>query len=220
MEELLSTEVLDREILEDARKKAFKILKTADDSVASLAKRWEKKTNKAIEQIRKTYEQQTDKLRQEILARDPLDKRRLRAETADSRLRQAMSNFLKGLKREDVLFILERELEHCLKVCGDELGEGELHLIFSSMSEDEAEGVLRKAFENIQGLKDRLKKDGQIENLRKTEDKNTVFSLPLMILNMPALKITASVENAAANLLREKRAELTSCLLGKGALND
>jgi hypothetical protein len=41
VEELQSTEALDREILEDARKKAFKILKGADESAASSKKSWE-----------------------------------------------------------------------------------------------------------------------------------------------------------------------------------
>jgi hypothetical protein len=34
------------------------------------------------------------------------------------------------------------------------------------------------------------------------------------------MKITASVESAAASLLKEKRAELASALLGEGVLND
>jgi hypothetical protein len=42
MEELQSTEALDREILEDARKKAFKILKGADETLASSKTAWEK----------------------------------------------------------------------------------------------------------------------------------------------------------------------------------
>ena len=35
MEELQSTDILDREILEDARKKAYRILKTAAETVAN-----------------------------------------------------------------------------------------------------------------------------------------------------------------------------------------
>ena len=51
MEELRSTEVLDREILEDARKKAQKILKTAEDAHAAQAQDWDKKINGAVESI-------------------------------------------------------------------------------------------------------------------------------------------------------------------------
>jgi hypothetical protein len=47
MEELTSTEALDREILEDARKKAFKILKNADDSISSSKESWDKKIERA-----------------------------------------------------------------------------------------------------------------------------------------------------------------------------
>jgi hypothetical protein len=40
-----------------------------------------------------------------------------------------------------------------------------------------------------------------------------------MILNTRVVKITASVDNAAIELLKDKRAELTSALLGKEALD-
>ena len=80
MEELRSTEFLDREILEDARKKAFKILKPADDTIQSQAKVWEKKLKKAITAIQKNYDIRKQKENDEILAKGPLDRRRRSAQ--------------------------------------------------------------------------------------------------------------------------------------------
>ena len=57
MEELQSTEVLDREILEDARRKAFRILKTADDTVKSNTAGWEKKTAAALKDLNTRHEE-------------------------------------------------------------------------------------------------------------------------------------------------------------------
>ena len=53
MEELQSTEILEREILEDARKKAMRILKTADDTIRAKTAEWEKKTADAVAELEK-----------------------------------------------------------------------------------------------------------------------------------------------------------------------
>jgi len=223
MEELRSTEILDQEILEDAKKKAAKLLKTSEDSVVSQARQWEKKTKAAIQEIHKVYEQRAEEFREEIHSRNLLDKRRLRSETTDLLLREAMDTFLRGLKRQEILLILERELEKCLEECGDELGHGEVQVLFSSMNDNEAEEALRKAVNKSEVSKNRTAgwpiAGWPIAGWQIGEDKKAVASFPVMILNTPAVKITASVENVAIELLKDKRAELTSALLGKEALD-
>ncbi|AEF81592.1 hypothetical protein [Leadbettera azotonutricia] len=205
MEELRSTEVLDREILEDARKKAFKILKTADDTVQSQTKRWEKKTLKAVDDIRKTYAQRLDTLREEILARLPLDKRRLRSETAERFLRDAMEAFLQSLPRSEVLAVLEKEFSERVEACA-ELNDSKTAIVYAGMSEAEILGM--------------LKKSKLIEWDLKKDESASAAKLPSLTLNVPAAKISASVDDAARELLEEKRAELIKALLGEGALND
>jgi vacuolar-type H+-ATPase subunit E/Vma4 len=205
VEELRSTEVLDREILEDARKKAFKILKTSDDTVQSQTKRWEKKTVKAVADIRKTYTQRLETLREEILARLPLDKRRLRSETAEHFLRDAMEAFLQNLPRGEVLAILEKQFTERAEACA-ELSNSKTAVVYSGMSEAEILGILKKS---------KLKE----WDLKKDEGTNAA-RLPALTLNVPAAKISASVDDAAMELLEEKRAELIKALLGEGALND
>jgi len=217
MEELRSTEVLDREILEDARKKAFKILKTADDSVQSQAKRWDKKTARAIAEIKQTYESRTIKTRDEISARGPLDKRRLRSQTADFILNRAMENFLEGLKHEDMIRVLERELEERLGQCmqGEISSDEEPELYFQNIDKNDAEKILGKILAKME--------QGTFPEIRKWQiepAKENTSSFPLITVNTLNLKITASVENAAAKMLKEKRAELVSSLLGGGVLND
>ena len=126
MEELRSTEVLDREILEDARKKAYRVLKTADDNLTAQTQDWDKKIQDAVDSIRQTYEDRTRKSTEEILARFPLDKRRLRSETSEAFLTKAMGEFLRSLSREKLLSILEGELSRRLDFCAHDwaLGEG------------------------------------------------------------------------------------------------
>jgi vacuolar-type H+-ATPase subunit E/Vma4 len=127
MEELQSTEVLDREILEDARKKAFKILKSADDSVAASKVLWEQKLQKTLEQARTTYAKKAEQSRQEIMVKLPLDKRRIRSERIETLLNGAMQDFLASLDRDVLLRILGRELEErTAALAGETSGAGEL----------------------------------------------------------------------------------------------
>jgi vacuolar-type H+-ATPase subunit H len=216
MEELRSTEFLDREILEDARKKAFKILKTADDSVQSQARLWEKRLNKAVIGIRKNYEERFEKAASEIMAKGPLDRRRLRSEITGQFLNDAMNDFLRCLDRKKILGILDRELSSCLALCSvQDLNGRELLIKYSNMEKDEALSALQTAFGENGGFKNI---DLTAQNLMP--DKKNQASFPCLVLDMPGLKITASVDGAALNILGSSRAELTASLLGNGALND
>jgi hypothetical protein len=211
MEELRSTDVLDREILEDARKKAYKILKTADETVAAQTKRWDKKSVRDLAKVRKAYAERIEKERVEILARLPLDKRRLRSETAQNALGEAMDGFLSALGRDKLLSLLESELKERLAACIDWREEGirdQAVLLFSAMSEAEAGKFAGMAKGCV----------GEI-TLRKN-DSPLASKYPALSLDAPTAKIEVSVENAAANLLEDKRAELAAALLGGEVLND
>jgi hypothetical protein len=220
MEELRSTEVLDKEILEDARKKAFKILKTADDTVSSQTQRWEKKTARVLAEIRKAYAQRAQKMKEEILARLPLDKRRLRSQITENFLKEAMADFLKELKREDVFAVLERELMKRLAACAEWEGpEEKFLLLYSAMEKNEAEALVRRisarpGMEHVRGAKP------EKWELKKDEGSAFSASFPALVLDARTLRIKVSAEAAAAELLDRKRAELSSGLLGEGVLND
>jgi hypothetical protein len=218
MEELRSTEALDREILEDARKKAYKILKTADDTVQSKGRSWERKTQRAVDGIRKTYAARTEKVREETLARLPLDKRRLRSETAEASLKEAMEAFLAGLKRTALLSLLEREFSRRLGAAfdADLNSAGDSVLFYSALSGPEAEGIFKTALSR----QDAKKAAGFGKAALKQDESPVASRFPALVLNIPAARIRASVEAAAAELLEAGRAELVSALLGEGALND
>jgi hypothetical protein len=225
MEELHSTEALDREILEDARKKAFKILKTADDTVQSKNKSWERKTQRAIEGIRKTYAAKTESVREETLAKLPLDKRRLRSETAEAFLKEAMDAFLTRLGRDTLLAILEEEFSGRLEACGGVLTEAAASpsqkglkpaLLYSHLSASEAEGIIKRALSRC-----KIENSGSLEKAELTQaGAQAAPGFPALVLDTQAVRIKASVEAAAGELLKDKRAELAAALLGEGALND
>ena len=228
MEELRSSEVLDREILEDARKKALKIMKTAEENIRTQALKWEVKTGKALNRIRLTYVNRTREERSEILAKGPLDRRRLRIEISEQFLKKAMNDFLGSLQREDLFFILRRELRVRLGVSKEFFSSGAdaakndcetsgIRIDFRGINEEEARSLISKTISEI--LPDSSLPVQAVYNLLN-DPRYSHFNFPVMIINTPGVRITASVDNAAAELLENSRAELTAALLGTETLND
>jgi vacuolar-type H+-ATPase subunit E/Vma4 len=213
MEELNSTEVLDKEILEDARRKAQRILKTADETTASGTKKWERKTGIALKGVRDRYETRLEANRSEIMARLPLDKRRIRLAKIESFLKDAAASYLAGLSRSRLLALLEREL----KKRADELepGQGD-----SSSSRFEGTAVVRGlAGEELTELLSRTFPGGKWTITRGENRHIAPGTFPALMLDTPAVRITVSVDAVIGTLLQDKRAELAAALLGEGALD-
>jgi len=205
MEELRTTEVLGNEILEDARRKAQKILKTADDTLTAQNRDWDRKIKRSTESIRKTFAARAKKANDEIQARLPLDKRRLRSRTTESFLIRALDDFLRTLSREKLLSVLERELRVRLTACADDLVHHRSIIRYSGLSLDEAQAVIEKM---------PYKGDWEFKA------DSVVREFPLIFIESRALRMVASVKSAAKALLRDKRGELAAALLGEGVLND
>ncbi|MCL2318869.1 MAG: ATPase [Treponema sp.] len=228
MEEIRSTEVLDREILEDARKKALKILKTADDSLEVQKRDWEKKQAEAVGSLKDVYAERLKRTGGEILARLPLDKRRLRAESSEAYLVKAMDDYLRSLTRETLLSILERELRKLLGAWarGEEGTPSipQAKVLYSGMSLAETKEALKKAVTLLGresgGLSADKTNPEQWEYSEDRKDMSGKEGFPSIVIDTRGLKLTASVASAAGALLEEKRAELAAALLGEGVLND
>jgi hypothetical protein len=204
MEELQSTEALDREILEDARKKAFKILKTADDAVKANHEAWEKKTRESIAELERHYTDRRQESVVEILARLPLEMRRIWSEKVEGFLQSATADWFGALSREQVLALLDRELERRVAECPEFAAAGTIRVGLNRLSQGEAGALVKKhlpgavlAFENS------ISPQGDY---------------PELVLDIPAVKLTASIGLAVDSLLLTKRAELIEALLGPEAL--
>jgi hypothetical protein len=221
MEELQSTEVLDREILEDARKKAFRALKSADDAIRDVALAWERKTKSALSELGRKYAEKTEKDGKDIMARLIQDKRRARSVKIESLLKGAAREYLANLDRKKLLALLETELARRfaeLSDQGEPITEGDAPVIMArALTAKEAEKIVNAAFLGGKSKSNSAKKtfwtyaEPDIFFLSKGE-------FPAIVVNTPKVKITASVEDSVAVLLEDKRFELTEALLGKDAL--
>ncbi|MDR1128382.1 MAG: ATPase [Treponema sp.] len=212
MEELQSTEVLDREILEDARRKAQRILKTADEEAAASEKVWEKKTGKAMAELKQRFDERLETGRAEIMARLPLDRRRLALERIDRLLREAAASYLKGLGREKLLGILARDLGERAGETGEAKGaagdKAAFRAAYRFLSPDEAESLVKKAFPK----KTFTLKEGDAAYIR-------AGSFPGIVADFGTVRISVSADAAVETLLSEKRGELAAALLGEEALD-
>ena len=226
MEELRSTEALHREILEDARKKAFRILKSADDSVAAQDKEWDQKFRESVDSLRKTYSEKTGKSTQEVLARLPLDKRRLHSGITQDFLYRAMDDFLRRLSRDKLLAVLKNELSQRLEACfrdNLDLSVSNPVVFYSMMSIQEIRRMLEEIMTAHTGTALSASGDhdvkAEIAKWDFREDSHG-HEFPFVVIDTPSVRLSVSVENAAQSLLLEKRAELAAALLGEGVLND
>jgi hypothetical protein len=216
MEELQSPEVLEREILEDARKKAFKILKTADEEVKAHTEAWEKKTAEAVTELENHYALRRQEAVVEILARLPLEMGRIWSEKVESFLLSASESWFEELSRPQALDILDRELEKRLEDCPDFAAAGTIRVSSRHLSQAEAGELVKKhlpaavlVFEN----------SPQAEHEKTPAPAGGPEYYPELVLDIPAVRLTASIRQAVDLLLLKKRAELIEALLGPEALS-
>jgi vacuolar-type H+-ATPase subunit E/Vma4 len=204
MEELQSTEILDREILEDARKKAQRILKAADDAAAAKTAEWEQKSAVMADELAEKYARLREDAGCEIMARLPVDKKRAKAEKIENLLKQAAAAWYAGLSRERVLSLLEGELARRLADCGEFFSAGgQPRVMIHLLEPDEARSILQKAGAGQYGAIEKMHSDSPY---------------PEIILENSAARISASINKTIDFFLHEQRAELTAALLGEDAL--
>jgi len=205
MEELQSTELLDREILEDARKKAHRILKTAEDTIKAKSGEWEQKLNASLAELEEKYAQQGKHAADEIMARLPIDKRRTKAKKIEELLRSAAETWYGSLSRERVLDLLKKELEKRIAVTEKFTADSNIHAQIHQIGRTEAQTVLQAVLPG---------KTCTIEEI------HSFSAYPEIILETPQARIYTSIGKIVDFLLSKKRAELVEALLGKEVLLD
>jgi V/A-type H+/Na+-transporting ATPase subunit E len=203
MEELQSTDNLDKEILEDARKKAHKILKAADDTIKSKTTEWEKKLTVTLGELEEKYAKNSKSITEEIMAVLPIDKQRARARKIEELLNSAVENWYVRLNRKRILDFLQMELSKRLTSCGGFSVSDDVNAYIHKVEKSEAEAIIKAVL------------PGKACNIEKTQ---STAAYPQIILENKDVRIYASIGKAVEFILGEKREELIAALLGD-ALN-
>jgi len=203
MEELQSTEKLDREILEDAKKKALRVRKDCDNTIAAQNAEWERKIDSQIDEINKKYNLLVKNEEEKVMARLPVDKLRAKNEKIEELLQLAEDNWYKELSRQRILELLGIELSKRLVFCGDTANSAQKNAYYYRLSQDEALLLL---------------KNEKIDC--KTEEIPPDNRYPALILDAEDVRITASIQKIIEYHLHVKRTELIEGLIGAALLEN
>lgn len=111
MEELRSTEILDREIQEDARRKAEKILKTCDAECRSIRDDVVLRMNRMKGEKEEEYRNRLEAYRTDVLSSIPLEKQRRLVSFIDTAVQEAFTAWFSALGTDRKLAIYQRMME-------------------------------------------------------------------------------------------------------------
>jgi hypothetical protein len=117
MEELSSTAELDRQIFDDARKKAAQIKKNADTAIAETKSVWETRLKDELSREEEHFSRQFDVYNHEIEARLTLDKRRIQWKMTEEQMEDAASSFLHNLDKTKLRGLVEKTWKTRLNEC-------------------------------------------------------------------------------------------------------
>jgi len=106
MQELRSTEILDKEIRQDARLKAEALLKRADEECASILAGVEKRLQLARVEKQDFYDKKLADFQKDLEASAPLEKERMKVSFIQEELIKAANKYLAELSQEKRLELL------------------------------------------------------------------------------------------------------------------
>ncbi len=110
MEELRSTEILDKEIIEDARKKAEQILKNSETSAEEIGSEVSKRVEKVRKEKEQAYNEKIASFSKDVDAAIPLEKERLLVAFENKEVATAIGAYIEALPLEKKIALLTKKL--------------------------------------------------------------------------------------------------------------
>ena len=109
MQELRSTEILDKEILEDAQKKVQKILKNSESECRSIMSSVDDKVTKTVEEKEAALISKLESIKTNLNASLPLEKERFQVSFVENLIITKIQDYLKSLSQEKrIQLVLEK----------------------------------------------------------------------------------------------------------------
>lgn len=204
MEEIHSTEGLDREILEDARKKAKKELDGAEERSAAVAAEWTRRADEESNQLRKAHADRIARYRTEVFSRRALDERRIRSRRTERALGAALDSWMATLPRGKLLGLIGEEFARLLP----ELPEGDLEI--HGVGLDEAE--LKRLVAAAPGKR--------AAGAALSTVPGAAGSYPALTASVGTARLRCSARELCERALLDRRGELATALLGPEAMDD
>lgn len=145
MEEFRSTEILDKEIQDDARRKAEKLLKRADDDCQKIMDEIDSRIEAVSKEKQAFYAKRAESFKKDLDASLPLEKERFLVSFVDSSIMQSINKFIDSLSGEKKLQLLDNLLKRYEAV----LSGKKLVVRFHGFAQDELKKLLQKKFDKL-----------------------------------------------------------------------
>lgn len=140
MEELRSTEILDKEIQEDARKKAERILKNADADCDVIKRDVQKRIDVTKKEKEEYYAKRLSVYKRDIDAAVPLEKERFLVSFVDRTIKTAIESYIISLSNEKRLLLIA----NLLAKYKNALTGKKAHIFINGFSKNDIEKLLKK----------------------------------------------------------------------------
>ena len=204
MEEFRSTEILDKEIQADARKKAEKILAKADVDCALLLEEVSGRIEKAKKELEDKYSLKIAAFEKDLSATLPLEKERFLVLFIQSSIEKAINAYLAKLSDEEKIGLV---LKKSVKI-EDVLKSKKLNALYYGFQESLVKKTVGKKFDLISVKETEFNK--MIIDLGITDRKGIILES-----EDKAIRVRMTLSEVISQIQDKYRAELYSALFGE-----
>ncbi len=138
MQELRSTDILDKEIEADARRRAETILKRADEDCLKIAASVQTRIDEARLEKEEFYSKKLAAIEKDHAASEPLEKQRFRVSFIQQEIMAAINKYLAKLSEEERLALVTRSFD--FSVCRNK----KVDAFFYGFNEEAVEKILKE----------------------------------------------------------------------------
>lgn len=206
MEEFRSTEILDKEIQADARKKAEKILAKADVDCALLLEEVSGRIEKAKKELEDKYALKIAAFEKDLSATLPLEKERFLVSFIQSSIEKAINAYLAKLSDEEKIDLV---LKKSVKI-EDVLKSKKLNALYYGFQESLVKKTVGKKF-NLISVKETEFNKMIIENDLGITDRKGI----ILESEDKAVRVRMTLSEVISQIQDKYRAELYSALFGE-----
>ena len=210
MQELRSTDILDKEILSESRKKAEKILKSADADCKELLDSLDSEIQKARAEKQKFYDEKLELFEKNKKVSIPLEKQRFKITFIENAVLQNINEYLKSVDDDKKIKMLVSRLQDC-DILQKSTGGQKLTAFIYGFEESEVKAQLSKKIGKL------LDKCEKTEFGKVTYEKDFGFEKPQGIIletEDKAFRVRLTFSQMLEQILDKNREELTSTLFG------
>lgn len=206
MEEFRSTEILDKEIQADARKKAEKILAKADVDCALLLEEVSGRIEKAKKELEDKYSLKIAAFEKDLSATLPLEKERFLVSFIQSSIEKAINAYLAKLSDEEKIDLV---LKKSVKI-EDVLKSKKLNALYYGFQESLVKKTVGKKFDLISVKETEFNKMIIENDLGITDRKGIILES-----EDKAIRVRMTLSEVISQIQDKYRAELYSALFGE-----